>query len=71
MRPYIEETHQGPVLLQPFCTRKKNREFSFPRNVYLLLETGVMPYTWKMTEADTFRISNIGEDIEDKLSSAR
>lgn len=69
MLPYIDGTHQGPVIttfLYP-----ADADFSFSEMYHYIKERGYAIYPGKVTEAETFRIGTIGEiypeDIE-KLS---
>ena len=69
MLPYIDGTHQGPVIttfLYP-----EDADFTFSEMYHYIKERGYAIYPGKVTEAETFRIGTIGEiypeDIE-KLS---
>ncbi|MDD2970938.1 MAG: 2-aminoethylphosphonate--pyruvate transaminase [Lachnospiraceae bacterium] len=64
--PYIDEAHQGPIIttfLYP-----ENHRFTFQEMYDFIKERGYAIYPGKVTDADTFRIGNIGEiyreDIE-------
>ena len=59
MRPYIEEAHQGPIITAFYYPG--NREFSFQEMYTYIKKRGYAIYPGKVTEADTFRIGNIGE----------
>ncbi|MGC4018470.1 MAG: 2-aminoethylphosphonate--pyruvate transaminase [Muricomes sp.] len=69
IRPYIDGTHQGPVITTFLYPEKC--AFSFQEMYEFVKDRGYAIYPGKVTEADTFRIGNIGEiyreDIE-KLS---
>ena len=58
IKPYITK-HQGPIIttfLYP-----KNCDFSFEDMYFFIKENGYAIYPGKVTDADTFRIGNIGE----------
>ncbi len=68
-RPYIDEAHQGPIIttfLYP------TPDFKFEELYEWLKSRGYVIYPGKLTEADSFRIGNIGEiypeDIERVLA---
>ncbi|MDO5417252.1 MAG: 2-aminoethylphosphonate--pyruvate transaminase [Lachnospiraceae bacterium] len=65
IHPYIRE-HQGPIITTFFYP--ENRHFSFEEMYTYIKERGYAIYPGKVTDADTFRIGNIGEiyreDIE-------
>ena len=70
IRPYIDAEHQGPIIttfLYP-----ENHTFKFDDMYNYIKERGYAIYPGKVTEADTFRIGNIGEiykeDIENLIS---
>lgn len=64
--PYIGGEHQGPIITTFFYP--KNCKFSFSQMYAYIKERGYAIYPGKVTEAETFRIGNIGEiykkDIE-------
>ena len=66
IRPYIDEAHQGPIITTFFYP--ENHNFSFQEMYQYIKHRGYAIYPGKVTEADTFRIGNIGEiyseDIE-------
>lgn len=66
IRPYIDGAHQGPIITT-FCYPEGCR-FSFEDMYRYIKDRGYAIYPGKVTEADTFRIGNIGEiyreDIE-------
>ena len=66
IRPYIDGGHQGPVITTFFYPEYHN--FSFQKMYQYIKERGYAIYPGKVTDADTFRIGNIGEiypeDIE-------
>ena len=65
-RTYIDDTHQSPFITTFFYP--ENCSFTFSRMYDYIKERGYAIYPGKLTEADTFRIGNIGEiypeDIE-------
>lgn len=65
-RTYIDRTHQGPFITTFFYP--EDVKFSFQEMYAYIKEKGYAIYPGKLTEADTFRIGNIGEiyreDIE-------
>lgn len=69
IRPYIDRTHQGPIITTFFYP--DNCKFSFQEMYEYIKDRGYAIYPGKVTEADTFRIGNIGEiyrgDIEKLL----
>lgn len=64
--PYIDDTHQGPIITTFFYPQEKH--FTFAQMYEYIKERGYAIYPGKVTEAETFRIGNIGEiyreDIE-------
>ncbi|MBS7009611.1 2-aminoethylphosphonate--pyruvate transaminase [Anaerostipes sp.] len=69
IEPYIDSTHQGPVITTFFYPEEA--DFTFSQMYHYIKERGYAIYPGKVTEAETFRIGTIGEiypeDIE-KLS---
>ena len=64
-KTYIDEAHQGPIIttfLYP-----ENRKFDFADMYEYIKERGYAIYPGKVTEADTFRIGNIGEIYEEDI----
>ena len=59
IRPYIDAEHQGPIITTFFYPEGKN--FSFDEMYRYIKERGYAIYPGKVTDADTFRIGNIGE----------
>lgn len=62
---YIDEEHQGPIIttfLYP-----QGHDFSFQEMYAYIKERGYAIYPGKVTEADTFRIGNIGEIYEEDI----
>ena len=59
MKAYIGEEHQSPVITTFFYP--ENCKFSFEEMYDFIKERGYAIYPGKVTEADTFRIGNIGE----------
>lgn len=66
IRPYIDSRHQGPIITTFFYPEKCH--FTFSQMYGYIKERGYAIYPGKVTEAETFRIGNIGEiyreDIE-------
>ena len=65
-KTYVDEKYQGPIITTFFYPEGKN--FSFDEMYRYIKERGYAIYPGKVTDADTFRIGNIGEiyleDIE-------
>ena len=59
IRPYIDAEHQGPIITAFFYPEGRN--FSFDEMYRYIKERGYAIYPGKVTDADTFRIGNIGE----------
>lgn len=65
IKTYVGGEHQGPIIttfLYP-----DNHSFSFAEMYEYIKERGYAIYPGKVTEADTFRIGNIGEIYEDDI----
>lgn len=66
IRPYIDGVHQGPIITTFFYP--ETCHFTFSQMYEYIKERGYAIYPGKVTEAETFRIGNIGEiypeDIE-------
>ncbi len=57
--PYVGEAHQGPIITTFFYPEGKNYEF---QEMYAYIkERGYAIYPGKVTDAETFRVGNIGE----------
>ena len=56
---YIDSKHQGPIITTFFYPKDSN--FNFQDMYDFIKERGYAIYPGKVTEADTFRIGNIGE----------
>lgn len=65
IRPYIDEAHQGPIITTFFYP--ENASFSFAEMYQYIKERGYAIYPGKVTEADTFRIGNIGEIYKEDI----
>lgn len=65
IRPYISSEYQGPVITTFFYPDHCN--FSFQEMYIFMKERGYAIYPGKATEADTFRIGNIGEIYEEDI----
>ena len=57
--PYVSEEHQGPIITTFFYP--ENRNYTFDEMYRYIKERGYAIYPGKVTDADTFRIGNIGE----------
>ena len=66
IRPYIDGAHQGPIITTFFYP--ENVHFSFAEMYQYIKERRYAIYPGKVTEADTFRIGNIGEIYEEDIS---
>lgn len=69
-KAYIDEAHQGPIITTFFYPA--NCKFTFAEMYAYLKEHGYVIYPGKLTDAETFRLGNIGEiymeDIEKIIS---
>lgn len=65
IRTYIGEEHQGPIITTFFYPEHCN--FSFQEMYEYIKERGYAIYPGKVTDADTFRIGNIGEIYEEDI----
>lgn len=65
IRPYIDAEHQGPIITTFYYP--ENHKFSFNEMYTYIKERGYAIYPGKVTEADTFRIGNIGEIYEEDI----
>lgn len=65
IRPYIDGEHQGPIITTFFYPDHAN--FSFTEMYQYIKERGYAIYPGKVTEADTFRIGNIGEIYKEDI----
>ena len=65
IRPYIDSRHQGPIITTFFYP--ENHAFSFDEMYHYIKERGYAIYPGKVTDADTFRIGNIGEIYEEDI----
>lgn len=65
IRPYIDGGHQGPIITTFFYPEGK--KFSFEEMYRYIKERGYAIYPGKVTDADTFRIGNIGEIYEEDI----
>lgn len=65
IRPYISSKYQGPIITTFFYPDQCN--FSFQEMYIFMKERGYAIYPGKVTEADTFRIGNIGEIYEEDI----
>lgn len=59
IRTYIDGEHQGPIITTFFVPEIEN--YSFERMYHYIKERGYAIYPGKVTDADTFRLGNIGE----------
>lgn len=62
VKPYIDNAHQGSIITTFFYP--ESHDFSFQEMYDYIKEKGYAIYPGKVTEADTFRIGNIGEIYE-------
>lgn len=67
IHPYIDGTHQGPIITTFFYP--ENCHFSFKEMYEYIKERGYAIYPGKVTEAETFRIGNIGEIYKEDILS--
>lgn len=65
IHPYIDGEHQGPIITTFFYPENKN--FSFSQMYEYIKERGYAIYPGKVTEAETFRIGNIGEIYKEDI----
>lgn len=65
IQAYIGEEHQGPIITTFFYPEHHN--FSFQEMYEFIKERGYAIYPGKVTDADTFRIGNIGEIYEEDI----
>lgn len=65
IKPYIDETHQGPIITTFYYP--EDAHFSFNEMYEYIKERGYAIYPGKVTEADTFRIGNIGEIYQEDI----
>ena len=65
MKPYIDDKHQGPIITTFYYPDSST--FSFQEMYDYIKERGYAIYPGKVTEADTFRIGNIGEIYEEDI----
>lgn len=65
IHPYIGGEHQGPIITTFFYP--KNCKFSFSQMYAYIKERGYAIYPGKVTEAETFRIGNIGEIYKEDI----
>lgn len=59
IHPYIDREHQGPIITTFFYP--EHSHFQFQKMYQYVKERGYAIYPGKVTEAETFRIGNIGE----------
>lgn len=59
IRPYVSEEIQGPIITTFYYP--EGRDFSFQEMYQYIKERGYAIYPGKVTDADTFRVGNIGE----------
>lgn len=62
---YIDEKYQGPIITTFYYPKDVN--FSFEQMYQYIKERGYAIYPGKVTDADTFRIGNIGEIYEEDI----
>lgn len=59
IRTYIDSTHQGPIITTFYYP--DHAQFNFEEMYQYIKDRGYAIYPGKVTDADTFRIGNIGE----------
>ena len=62
---YVNGKHQGPIITTFFYPENVN--FDFKEMYEYIKERGYAIYPGKLTEAETFRIGNIGEIYEEDI----
>lgn len=65
IQSYIGEEYQGPIITTFFYPEHHN--FSFQEMYEFIKDRGYAIYPGKVTDADTFRIGNIGEIYRDDI----
>ena len=64
-KTYIDEEHQGPIITTFFYP--ENANYTFKEMYQFIKERGYAIYPGKVTEAETFRIGNIGEIYKEDI----
>lgn len=64
-KAYIDEAHQGPIITTFFYP--ENCKFIFEKMYAYLKDHGYVIYPGKLTDAETFRLGNIGEIYMDDV----
>ena len=64
-KAYIDEAHQGPIITTFFYP--ENCKFTFAKMYAYLKDHGYVIYPGKLTDAETFRLGNIGEIYMDDV----
>lgn len=64
-KAYIDEAHQGPIITTFFYP--ENCKFTFVKMYAYLKDHGYVIYPGKLTDAETFRLGNIGEIYMDDV----
>lgn len=64
-KAYIDEAHQGPIITTFFYP--ENCKFTFTKMYAYLKDHGYVIYPGKLTDAETFRLGNIGEIYMDDV----
>ncbi len=67
IRPYIEGKYQGPIITTFYYP--EGSHFSFQEMYRYIKERGYAIYPGKVTDADTFRIGNIGEIYHEDMEN--
>ena len=65
IKTYIDEKHQGPIITTFYFP--KDATFTFNEMYEYIKERGYAIYPGKVTEAETFRIGNIGEIYKEDI----
>lgn len=66
IKTYIDDAHQGPIITTFFTPKVEN--YLFAEMYEYIKERGYAIYPGKVTDADTFRIGNIGEIYKDDIN---
>ncbi len=66
IKTYVDRVHQSPIITTFFYP--DNKKFNFSEMYEFIKERGYAIYPGKVTNADTFRIGNIGEIYSDDMN---
>lgn len=67
IKPYIDSSCQGPIITSFYCPMYKG--YTFEKMYNFIKEKGYAIYPGKLTDADTFRVGNIGEIYESDIEA--